>query len=78
MALRVDGRHPSTQHFARMFEWEHLSPDLQPMVIAISGLAQGLIDLLGDGPELSAGLRKFVEAKDCFVRQAIIDTRGSV
>lgn len=25
------------------------------------------------GPELSAGLRKLLEAKDCFVRQALLD-----
>jgi hypothetical protein len=28
---------------------------------------------LPDGPELSAGLRKLLEAKDCFVRAAIGD-----
>ena len=28
-------------------------------------------DFLPDGPEKSAGLRKLLEAKDCFVRSAI-------
>ena len=31
--------------------------------------------VLGDGPELSAGLRKLLEAKDCLVRQSILDAR---
>lgn len=29
-----------------------------------------MIRELPDGPELTAGLRKLLEAKDCFVRQA--------
>jgi hypothetical protein len=32
---------------------------------------------LKDGPELTAGLRKLLEAKDCFVRQALVDSRES-
>lgn len=27
--------------------------------------------MLPDGPELTAGLRKLLEAKDCFVRAAV-------
>jgi hypothetical protein len=30
-----------------------------------------MISDLPDGPELSAGLRKLLEAKDCFVRAAL-------
>jgi len=29
-------------------------------------------EMLPDGPEKSAGMRKFLEAKDCFVRVFII------
>lgn len=32
---------------------------------------------LSDGPELTAGLRKLLEAKDCFVRQAIKDQEAA-
>jgi hypothetical protein len=34
-------------------------------------LAEAMIRDLPDGPELSAGLRKLLEAKDCFVRAAL-------
>lgn len=30
-----------------------------------------VINTLPDGPELTAGLRKLLEAKDCFVRAAL-------
>jgi hypothetical protein len=32
-----------------------------------------VLNLVNDGPELSAGLRKLLEAKDCFVRQSLDD-----
>jgi len=34
-------------------------------------LAKVIDDLVPDGPEKSAGLRKLLEAKDCFVRAAM-------
>jgi len=34
-------------------------------------LAYNLVDQLEDGPEFTAGLRKLLEAKDCFVRAAL-------
>jgi hypothetical protein len=30
-----------------------------------------MVDHLPDGPELTVGLRKLLEAKDCFVRAAL-------
>lgn len=65
-------RHPSTQHVAKYFEYNHLPPDLQATSAACSHLAEYMITKLEDGPELSAGLRKLLEAKDCFVR-AMVD-----
>ncbi|WP_246007647.1 hypothetical protein [Gordonia oryzae] len=38
-------------------------------------LAHDLAEVLNDGPELSAGLRKLLEAKDCCVRQAVMDAQ---
>ncbi len=70
--LNVEGRHPGTAHFARLFEFEHLPVHLRAVSAPVAELAQGLIDTLDDRPELSAGLRKLVEAKDCFVRQMVI------
>jgi hypothetical protein len=35
-----------------------------------------MLQKLDDGPELTIGLRKLLEAKDCFVRQAREDADG--
>lgn len=69
--LNTEGRHPSTQHFTKLFEFEHLRDDLRPVSQACAELAQLMVDRLPDGPELSAGLRKLLEGKDCFVRAAL-------
>lgn len=64
-------RHPSTTHLLRFFAYDHLPPHLQPVSSAVSDLATTMVNALPDGPELSAGLRKLLEAKDCFVRAAL-------
>lgn len=69
--LNFDGRHQSTQHFAPHFQYEHLREDLRPVSQACAELAEVMVERLPDGPELSAGLRKLLEAKDCFVRAAL-------
>ena len=66
-------RHPSVAHFEPLFRYEHLPPALQPISSPFHGLAVGLLNDLADGPELSACLRKLVEAKDCAVRQVVLD-----
>jgi tRNA U34 5-methylaminomethyl-2-thiouridine-forming methyltransferase MnmC len=68
----TDDRHPGTLHFAALFEYKHLPPDLAPASAACEDLAQTMVTMLPDGPELTAGLRKLVEAKDCFVRAALL------
>lgn len=68
------GRHPSVASLARFFEYAHLSrDDLQRISRACSELAAQMLQELPDGPELTAGLRKLLEAKDCFVRAALGD-----
>lgn len=52
----------------RFFVSDHLPPHLQEVVDPIIGLQQLMEALLPDGPEKSAGMRKLLEAKDCFVR----------
>ncbi|MEU3976901.1 hypothetical protein [Streptomyces bacillaris] len=64
-------RHPSTTNLLRYFEYDHLPPHLQAVSKPCGDLAQELVDALSDGPELTAGLRKLLEAKDCFVRAAL-------
>jgi hypothetical protein len=67
-----DDRHPSTQHFRGLFAYDHLPQGLMKETSRqCSGLAVQMVGTLPDGPELSAGLRKLLEAKDCFVRTAL-------
>ncbi|USD66733.1 hypothetical protein [Vibrio sp. SCSIO 43136] len=50
-----------------LFKYEHLPPHLQEVSKPLGQLAR-IMDALPDGAEKSAGLRKLLEAKDCFVR----------
>lgn len=52
----------------RFFEHSHLPADLRAVAAPISKLAEEMDSGLPDGAEKSAGLRKLLEAKDCFVR----------
>ncbi|MDI3341622.1 MAG: hypothetical protein QJR03_13950 [Sphaerobacter sp.] len=69
--MDLTGRHPSTVHIAKYFRFDHLPPHLQAVSRACHDLAEQMIRALPDGPELTAGLRKLLEAKDCFVRAAL-------
>lgn len=53
------------------FEYSHLPQHLQTVSKPICDLAKKMNEQLPDGPEKSAGLRKLLEAKDCFVRANI-------
>lgn len=68
-------RHAATAHFEPLFAYSHLPRHLQAISEPFAELAVRLINRLSDGPELSAGLRKLVEAKDCMVRQAVLDQK---
>lgn len=76
MMLRMDPsmlayRHFSTQRLARYFEYDHLPPHLQIISKPFHSLAEFVIKEIPDSPELTAGLRKLLESKDCFVRAAL-------
>lgn len=58
----------------KYFQYEHLPPDLQEVSKLLGDVANQLEVLLPDSAEKSAGMRKLLEAKDCFVR-AKLDTR---
>lgn len=73
--IDVAGRHPATQQLARWFAYDHLPEHLQGASAPVAVLAEGMIRELPDGPELTTGLRKLLEAKDCFVRAALDATR---
>jgi hypothetical protein len=54
------------------FTYEHLTHPLLRETSAPCGeLARHMAGNLPDSPELAAGLRKLLEAKDCFVRAAL-------
>lgn len=58
----------------RYFRHEHLTDGSAKAVSAeCAMLAQRMESDLPEGPEKSAGLRKLLEAKDCFVRAALPD-----
>lgn len=57
------------------FEYKHLPDKLQDVSKATAVLAHAIAGAIGDDPELDAGLRKLLEAKDCFVRAAIRQSR---
>lgn len=55
----------------KYFGYAHLPEKLQAVSKPIGELAEKLDAELPDGPEKSAGLRKLLEAKDCFVRTLV-------
>jgi hypothetical protein len=65
------GRHPATLHLMQHFTYMHLPEGLQDISAECASLASRLAHALPDGPELTAGLRKLLEAKDCFARAAL-------
>jgi hypothetical protein len=68
----AETRHPSVGSIARWFEYEHLPNGLPRDLSAnCAGTARYMLASLPDSAELTAGLRKLLEAKDCFVRAAI-------
>lgn len=69
--LDVTARHPGTQQLYKFFAYAHLPIGLQGISRPCCELAGQMITTIPDGPELTAGLRKLLEAKDCFVRAAL-------
>lgn len=67
---------PQTTRMLTFFAYGHLPEDLQAVSSGCSVLAHEMARTLPDGPELTAGLRKLLEAKDCFVRAAV-EARGA-
>jgi len=55
----------------KFFEYKHLPEKLQTVSASVCEVAKQMDEQLPDGPEKSAGLRKLLEAKDCFVRASL-------
>lgn len=62
---------PAANPIMMYFGYEHLPEHLKSVSAPLCELARLLDTLLPNGPEKSAGLRKLLEAKDCFVRAAL-------
>lgn len=62
--------HPSTEAILKFFECDHLPERLRLIAQPFKKLANEMAEEL-EGPELTAGLRKLLEAKDCMVRAAL-------
>jgi hypothetical protein len=63
--------HPASSEILRYFEYAHLPAELQKISAPIGIMARSLAEGLPPGPEVTTGLRKLLEAKDCFVRAAL-------
>lgn len=75
MSNPLQGRHPGTISIMRWFKSDHLPERLRAVSQPCADLAADMVNAIPDGPELTAGLRKLLEAKDCFVR-AELDRTG--
>lgn len=73
MSTAWQDRHPSVAHFAPLFAYDHLPERLQRVSRPCAALADEMLRALPDGPELTVALRKLLEAKDGFVRQAVLN-----
>lgn len=68
-------RHFSVEAVTQYFTFEHLPPHLRPVSEACANLVTEILNQIPeDSPELTVGLRKVLEAKDCFVRAALKPT----
>ena len=57
-----------TDRMLKHFRYEHLPTPLQVISQQCCVLAQQMATMLPASAELTVGLRKLLEAKDCFVR----------
>ena len=60
--------HPATEAVLKFFEYEHLPEHLQEISKPLCDLAHEMAESLPENAEVTVGLRKLLEAKDCFVR----------
>ena len=57
-----------SQRLMQYFKYQHLPGHLQEVSRECCQFAEEVEAMLPDGPEKTAGMRKLLEAKDCFVR----------
>lgn len=72
-ALSAIGKDMGSARLMRYFTYQHLPENLQTVSKPIHDLANEMQELLPNSPEKTAGMRKLLEAKDCFVRANLPD-----
>jgi hypothetical protein len=73
--LDLTDRHPATrQAMLRLTPNPNLSGPAADVARVLWETGKDLVAVLKDGPELSDGLRKLWEAKNCLVLQALLDS----
>lgn len=68
---------PPRHDLLRYFQYDHLPPHLQDIARPLAFVADQMVAKLKHSPEVTAGLRKLLEAKDCFVRAGLDGVIGS-
>jgi hypothetical protein len=68
----------SIEHILQFFKYDHLPKDLRQVSAPVCELANQVVKhlVIEEGisnPEITVGLRKLLEAKDCFVRARLCD-----
>ena len=64
--------HPAVESILRFFTYDHLPIEQQDISSRCCELALRTAHSLPQNAELTAGLRKLLEAKDCFVRASLL------
>jgi hypothetical protein len=64
--------HPNTAALLEFFKSDHLPEHLAKVSAPFGTLARQVAER-SDGPEVTACLRKLLEAKDCAVRAALVN-----
>lgn len=71
MTTNTHSFHPAVENILRWLrQIDHLPPHLKDVARSFRDVGVDMATTF-DGPEVGAGLRKLVEAKDCFVRAAV-------
>ncbi len=63
--------HPSTIIMLKFFEYEHLPDALQNVSRPFGKIAQLMAKTIPSSAEHTAGLRRLLEAKNCFIRASL-------
>lgn len=73
MDIDVSNRHESTKNIIRFLSGggQHLPDEVRDIWNYTEVYVSDLLDALPDGREFTVGLRKLLEAKDCFIRHAL-------